>query len=147
MRSHSLRILSLVVVSCFAVLAVPARAGNPASSGVAVAFARVRLSDGVVTAFGGKGTKSVETGPIIGGVGIAVFFTGRYPKSLTRDQVVVQATAEADEAGEFAAANAIVAGASRDGISVTVNAWDTSSGAALDGYVFLTLFSGLDPED
>src|SRR5262245_34877353 len=108
MRSHSLRCLSLAVAFACAVLAVPAHAG-PATSGQAIGFARVRLSDGVVTAFGGKGTKEVSTGPT--GSGVIVFFDGRYPKKLAREQVVVQATAEADEAGQFAVANAIVADA------------------------------------
>jgi hypothetical protein len=145
MRSHSLRLLSVAVVSCFAVVAVPAHAGNTASAGVVVGFARVNLGDGTVSAFGGKGTRAVSTGPTLGGV--IVFLDGKYWKDLTRDQVVVQATAEAGSGSEFAVANAIVASATRDSISVTVNAWQWTAGgpAPVDGWVFLTVYSGLVP--
>jgi hypothetical protein len=144
MRSQSLRLLFFVVASFMAVVAVPAHAGNPASSGVAVGFARVRLSDGAVSAFGGKGTKSVTTGPTVGG--IIVFFDGSYPKKLGREQVVVQATAEAGGGGAFGVANAIVADADNHSISITVNAWESASHAALDGYVFLIVYAGVPPK-
>jgi hypothetical protein len=144
MRSHSLRCLSLAVALFCAVLAVPAHAGNPASSGIAVGFARVRLSDGSVSGFGGRGTKDVTTGPT--GTGVIVFFDGRYSKKLTREQVIVQATAEADESGQLAVANAIVADADNSHIVVTVNGWIAGTETQIDGYVFLTVYAGVAPE-
>lgn len=143
-RGRGFRLLCVAVLFGSAVAAAPAHAGGPSSAGVAIGFARVRLSDGVVSAFGGKGTKNADTGPT--GTGVIVFFDGRYPKNLTRDQVIVQATAEADEAGQHAVANAIVASASSDQIVVTVNAWESNSLDPVDGYVFLTVFAGVVPQ-
>jgi hypothetical protein len=145
MRNPSLRLVCVAVVSCLAV-AVPARASGPSISGVAVGFARVNLGDGSVAAFGGRGTRSVTTGPS-GGTGLIVFFNGVYPKKLTSAQVVVQATAEASEADQFAVANGIVASAGNDQIVVTVNGWIAGTQTPVDGYVFVTVFAGEPPKE
>ncbi len=145
MRSHSLRLLSLLVASSFVVLAAPARAGSPTTSGVAIGFARVKLDDGTVTAFGGKGTKTVTTGP--SGTGLVVSFNGSFPKNLTPEQVIVQATAEALEPDLLAVANGIVSLASKDQIVVTVNGWISGTAVPIDGYVFVTLYAGLPPKE
>ncbi|MFI5314975.1 MAG: hypothetical protein ACHQ6T_04695 [Myxococcota bacterium] len=138
-----MRLLCLAVVSCFAAVAVPAQAGSPGSGGVAVGFARVSLADGTVAAFGGRGTKTVTTGPNT--TGVIVFFSGKFPKNLASDQVVVQATAEAGDGGEFAVANALVVSATNSEIVVTVNGWIAGSETAYGGYVFLTVFAGTAP--
>jgi hypothetical protein len=145
MRSHSLRLLSLLVMSSFVFLATAAQAGGPATGGVAIGFARVKLDDGTVSAFGGKGTKSVTTGP--SGTGLLVSFTGKFPKNLTSDQVIVQATAEASDGQLLAVANGIVSLATKDQIVVTVNGWLAATATPIDGYVFLTLYAGVPPED
>jgi len=145
MRSRKLRSLCLVVASMLAIVAVPAHAGNPATAGVALGFARVRLADGVVSAFGGKGTSAVTTGPTSNG--LILSFEGRYPKTLTRDLVIAQATAEGDGDNPFALANAIVASANRDQIIVSVNGWKANSVDAFDGWVFVTLYAGVVPKE
>jgi hypothetical protein len=145
MRSHSLRLLSLLVVSSFVVLAAPAQAGSTATSGVAIGFARIKLGDMSVSAFGGKGTKSVTTG-LSGGTGVAVSFSGKFPKNLIPDQVIVQATAEAAEPDLLAVANAVVSLASATQIVVVVNGWIANTTTPVDGYVFVTLYSGLPPQ-
>jgi hypothetical protein len=145
MRSHSLRTLGLFVVCCLVLTAPPAHATGMASAGVALGFARVKLDDGTVSAFGGKGTIQVTTGPT--GTGLIVFFNGKYPKNISRELVVAQATAEGDDAGQFAVANAIVASATRDQISVTVNAWTSDTKAAVNGYVFVVLYAGVAPKN
>ena len=143
MRSHSLRLLSLLVASSLVVLAVPARAGTSASSGVAIGFARVNLGDGAVAAFGGKGTRSGVTGAS-GGSGLVVSFTGRFPKNLAPEQVIVQATAEA---GGLSVANAVVSLASQTQVVVDVNGWISGTGTPIDGWVFLTLYAGVPPAE
>jgi hypothetical protein len=145
MRSRSLSRSCAVVAFCLTALALPARASGPSVAGVAVAFARVNLADGTVTAFGGRGTRSVVTGPS-GGSGLIVLFSGRYPRNLTSAAVVVQATAEASEPDQFAVANAIVANASKDQIVVTVYGWTAGTQTPVDGYVFITLFLGEPPK-
>ena len=139
MRSFVVAVASLLVIA-----AMPAHAGGPASAGVAIGFARVNLDDGTVTSFGGKGTKGVTTGPTSNGV--IVFFDGRYPKDLVREMVLVHATAEADEANPFAVANAIVASANKDQISVTVNAWKSSTLEPANGNVFVILYAAVAPD-
>ncbi|HKC49851.1 MAG TPA: hypothetical protein VKF60_03595 [Myxococcota bacterium] len=108
---------------------------------MAIGFARVNLGDGAVAAFGGKGTKSVVTGSL-GGPGLVVSFTGKFPKNLAPEQVIVQATAEA--AG-LSVANAVVSLASQTQIVVNVNGWTSSTGTPIDGYVFLTIYAGVLP--
>jgi hypothetical protein len=141
---HGVRLLCVAVVFGAAVAAAPAQAG-PASAGVAVGFARVNLGDGTVSAWGGKGTKAVTTGPS-GGTGLIIFFDGKFPKDLTRDAVVVQATAEASEPDQFAVANAIVSTAASDQIVVTVNGWIAGTETPVDGYVFLTVWAATVPK-
>jgi len=134
----------LVLVSLLGFVAVPAH-GGPATAGTAVGFARVKLADGSITAFGGKGTKAVTTGPTSNG--IAIYFDGKYQKDITRDVVIAQASAEGDADHPFALANAIVSIATRDQIAVSVNGWNGDSADAFDGYVFVTLYMGLPPKD
>jgi hypothetical protein len=126
-----------------AILAAPAHAGGPSSAGVALGFARVKLADGSVTAFGGRGTRSVTTGPTSNS--LIVYFNGRYPKNITRDLVIAQATAEGDVDHTFALANAIVSIAGPGQIAVSVNAWNADSSATFDGYVFVTIYAGMPP--
>jgi hypothetical protein len=141
---RSLRSFCLAVGFVLATVAVPAHAGNSATAGVALGFARVSLADGSVTAFGGKGTQDVTTGPT--STGLIVYFNGRYPKNITRDLVIAQATAEGDADHALALANAIVSIAGRDQIAVSVNGWNGGSAAAFDGFVFVTLYAGVAPD-
>jgi hypothetical protein len=146
MRIRSLSRSCAVVAFCLVALALPARASGPSVSGVAVAFARVDLADGTVTAFGGRGTRSVATGPS-GGSGLIVLFNGTYPRNVTSASMIVQATAEGSEASPFAVANAIVANATKTQIVVTVNAWISGTQTPTDGIVFITLFAGEPPKN
>jgi hypothetical protein len=139
---RSLRSLSLVVAFVLATVAAPVRAGNLSTAGVAIGFARVNLGDGSVAAFGGRGTQDVTTGPT--STGLILYFNGRYPKAITRDVVIAQATAEGDADHPIALANAIVSIAGRDQIAVSVNGWNGAS--SFDGYVFVTLYVGLVPK-
>jgi hypothetical protein len=138
---RTLRSSYLALVSLLAIVAMPVQAGNLAAAGVALGFARVNLGDGTVSAYGGKGTQSVTTGP--GGGGIIVYFDGKYPKNITRELVIAQATAEGDADHPIALANAIVSIAGRTQIAVSLNGWNGAD--AFNGYVFVTLYSGLPP--
>ena len=111
MSSHSWRpSFAAVFVACL-VFAAPALAG-PASSGAAVGFARVNMADGAISALGGKGSKFVSSGPMVGEGIVTLFFAGRYPKNLGREQVVALASVEpVGEGCEFALANAVVSSA------------------------------------
>jgi hypothetical protein len=137
MRKLALCALTAMVVS----LAAPVQAG-PSTSGMSVAFARVELSDSdrTVTAFGGKGTKSVETG--VAGNGVLISFRGKYPKNLTTDMVLVQATAEASDGAEFTVANAIVSIVSPTQIVIAVKTYNPSTLAIVDGNVSVNVFVG-----
>ena len=140
MRSFVVAVASLLVIA-----AMPAHAGGPASAGVAIGFARVNLDDGTVTAFGGKGTQEVTTGPT--STGVIVFFNGKYPKDLAREMVVAHATPEATEDQQFAVANAIVVSASKAQVSVLVNAWKSSTLETAAGNVFVILYAAVEPKD
>jgi hypothetical protein len=146
MMSHSLRLLLLVVASSLAVVAMPAQAGSTATAGLAIGFARVNLGDGTVTAYGGRGTRSVTTGES-GGAGRIVSFSGKYAKNLTVDQVLVQATAEASDGEPLAVANAVVSLASATQIIITVHGWTAGTATPITGNVFLTVYSGLTPKE
>lgn len=137
MRKLALCALTAMVVS----LAAPVQAG-PSTSGMSVAFARIELSDSArtVTAFGGKGTKSVETG--MAGNGVLISFKGKYPKNLTTDMVMVQATAETGEGAEFAVANAVVAIVSSTQIVISVKTFNPSTLAVVDGNVSVAVYVG-----
>src|SRR5262245_57607534 len=98
------------VVAGFGVLflfaARPAVAG-PAKNGKAVAYAKVNLNDASVRSFGGKTSAAVGTLNSPGDVNVV--FTGKFPKGITIDQVIVQATCEY---GGFCVANGQVDAAS-----------------------------------
>ena len=143
-----LRFCSLAaVLATLAFAAAPTRAGNIGSNGVALGFARVHLDDAndpTVLSFGGKGTKSANVG-VSPGAGVIVLFAGRYPKNISPDSVIVQATAEG---GTAAVANGVVVTATNAQIVVGVNAFTSTTGAAItQGDVFVTVFAGSPPED
>ncbi|HXZ85153.1 MAG TPA: hypothetical protein VEI82_06660 [Myxococcota bacterium] len=146
MRS-SLRICSLVAIfASLAFGAAPALAGNIGASGVALAFARVHLSDAndpTVVSFGGRGTKTATVG-VSTGPGVIVLFAGRYPKTVSPDDVIVQATAEG---GATAVANAVVVSATSSQLVVGVSAFTSTTGSAItQGDVFVTVFAGSPPD-
>ncbi|HTO08678.1 MAG TPA: hypothetical protein VMR86_16645 [Myxococcota bacterium] len=142
---RTLRSSCLALVSLVAILAMPAHAGGPATAGVALGFARVNLGDGTVSAFGGKGTKTVTTGPT--STGLILYFNGKYPKNIVRELVIAQATAEGDVDHPVALANAIVSIANATQIAVSLNGWNADSADAFDGFAFVTLYAGVAPED
>ncbi|HTO69140.1 MAG TPA: hypothetical protein VMR31_04700 [Myxococcota bacterium] len=126
---------------------LPARAGNFAAAGVLVGFARVNLTADTVTVVtaGGHGTKFVTAGSS-GGSGMVVLFHGKFPKTLANSDVVVQATADANS-DEHAVANAVVTSVAQDLIVVTVNAFVSTTGAAVDGDVCVSVLAGRPPVD
>ena len=135
------------VLATLAFAAAPAHAGNIGSSGVALCFARVHLDDAndpTIVSFGGKGTKTAAVG-MSPGPGVIVLFAGRFPKNISPDSVIVQATAEG---GAAAVANGVVVTATNAQIVVGVNAFTSTTGAAVtQGDVFVTVFAGSPPED
>jgi hypothetical protein len=143
----SLRFWSLAAIAAtLAFAAAPARAGNVGASGVALGFARVHLADAndpTIVSFGGRGTRTASVG-MSPGPGVIVLFAGRYPKNIAPDDVIVQATAEG---GTAAVANAVVVTATNAQIVVGVNAFTSTTGAAItQGDVFVTVFAGSPPD-
>jgi len=135
-----------VFVAALALAAPAAHAGNIGASGVALGFARVHLADAndpTIVSFGGRGTRTASVG-MSPGPGVIVLFAGRYPKNIAPDCVIVQATAEG---GTAAVANAVVVTATNAQIVVGVNAFTSTTGAAItQGDVFVTVFAGAPPD-
>jgi hypothetical protein len=139
----SLRSLGLFLVSLAVVAAVPAHAGNPAGTGLAIASACVNLDTQTIVSFGGRGTHGATAGPT-GAVGVNVFFDGRYPKNLAETDLVVQATADGHDV--HAVANAVVSMASSSQIVVVVNEFTSNTGADIAGNVWVTVYLARVPD-
>jgi hypothetical protein len=127
----------LLALGISAVLGGTAMAG-PDRTGQSIAFARIDGATGDVTAVGGVGTKSAvgvrnSTGDYV------ITFTGRYPKTISAEKVVVQATAESFN---FGVANAVVQSVSATQITVEEFTWDSPVATEADNNCFLTLFLG-----
>jgi hypothetical protein len=129
---------SLVLVLGIAVgLGGTAMAG-PDRSGQSIAFARIDGASGNVTATGGVGTKSAA-GVRNSAGDYTITFTGHYPKTITVDQVVVNASAESLQ---FGVANAVVQSVSPTQIQVEEFTWSSPTETEVDNTCFLTLFLG-----
>jgi hypothetical protein len=127
----------LLALGISAVLGGTAIAG-PDRTGQSIAFARIDGPTGAVTAVGGAGTKSA-VGVRNSAGDYTITFTGHYPKTLTADKVVVNATAES---ASFGVANAIVQNVSSTQITVEIFTWDSPVATEVDNNCFLTLFLG-----
>ena len=132
------RALVIAAVAILSAAAQPALATDPSKSGVSVAFARVSTNDGTLKAFGGKGTTSAmgTTGEAGGAL---VTFTGKYPKTIDANKVVVQATCLS---GNYEAANAVVNSASSTQIDVLVYCWKSDTLLYTGDDAFVSVYIG-----
>jgi hypothetical protein len=133
------------VVATVAILFIATKpasaAANPQSKGgAAVAFAKLLVATNSVgvTTFGGKGTVAINE--LVTTPGSAdITFTGKYPKGLTADQVVLILTTEP---GEFGVANGQVVSASATQLVIHVTSFNATTGNAQSQPIFLTVFIG-----
>jgi len=121
------------------VSAVP---NSASKSGTAVAFAKVDLGAGTLLAFGGKGTKTAEIDDGLVFTYIDVRFTGKYPKNLVSNQVILNATAQSSTGVGYGVANATVLTVSSTELLVRVFGWKSDNLNTGAMQLFLTVFIG-----
>ena len=138
MQKFAAIIVALALIT--ATVSTPkALAGSPAKSGVASAFAKVNLAAGTLLTFGGKGTTSASVTDS-DSVGFAeVTFTGKYPKDLNTDKIVITATCESDNYG---VANAYAVSATSTQLVIGVYGWKSDSETYQGDRVFFSVFIG-----
>jgi hypothetical protein len=134
----------IAVITTFAVLTavMPTRsawAGSPAKSGVASAFAKVNIGAGGLLTFGGKGTTAAAVSSTDSNSYAEVTFTGKYPKDITSDKIVITATCESDNYG---VANAYVSSVSATQLVIGVYGWKSDTLEYQGDRVFFSVFIG-----
>ena len=136
------KLVSTVTICAVVAMFAPsplAIAGSPSKSGAAVAFAKVNLGTGNLVTFGGKGTKSASITDTDIGSYAEVTFTGKYPKDVTTDQIVINATCESDNYG---VANAFAVSATSTQLVIGVYGWESDTQTYQGDRVFFTVFIG-----
>jgi hypothetical protein len=136
-------VVALVVVAGMlrsgTVKASAPKPSHQSKSGVAVAYAKADILNQVVLSFGGKGTTAAEATSGDGLNFIEVTFTGKYPKDITADQVIINATAQTSF---FPVANAIVSDVNPTQLVVQVSAWVSNTQEGNGEIVFFTVYLG-----
>jgi hypothetical protein len=137
----------MAAFALFVVVAVAWGAVKPSAQskgGAAVAFAKANIAQSLVNGFGGKGTTFAQVSDVNVGQGeIELTFTGKYPKDITADTVIVNVTPEISVAS--CVANAFVNSASPTEIVIRVNVWRSDSLTPVAGGVFVTVYVGQTP--
>ena len=123
------------------VRAVSAPKGSSQSKGgAAVAYAKADIATQKILSFGGKGTTAATVSGGNSNAFINVTFTGKYPKGVTEDQVIINATAQSSD---FGVANAVVVSASSSQLVVEVSGWvSTNANSNVGETVFMSVFIG-----
>ena len=133
------------IVASVAILFIATKPASGAAipqskGGAAVAFAKLLVATNSVgvTTFGGKGTVAINE--LVTTPGSAeITFTGKYPKGLTADQLVLNVTTEP---GDFGVGSAQVVSVSPTKLVIHVTSWNSTTGAAQSQPIFLTVFIG-----
>jgi hypothetical protein len=113
---------------------------SASKSGAAVAYAKADILTQTVLSFGGKGTTAAAVSGGQSNSFIDVKFTGKYPKDVTVDQVIINATAQSSD---FGVANATVVSASPSQLVVEVSGWvSTNTDSNVGETVFMSVFLG-----
>jgi hypothetical protein len=113
---------------------------SASKSGAAVAYAKADIASQTILSFGGKGTLAAAVSGGSSNAFIDVKFTGKYPKDITVDQVIVNATAQSSD---FGVANAIVQSASPSQLVVEVSGWvSTNTDSTAGETVFMSVYLG-----
>jgi hypothetical protein len=143
MRKFLMTVVALaIVVVMFRAGSVKAAAVKPSAqskSGAAVAYAKVDLLAGSLLSFGGKGTTSAVISDSSVSNWVDVTFTGKYPKDVTEDQVIINATCQSDDYG---VANAQVISVSSSQLVIEVYGWVSDTEESNGEKVFFTVFLG-----
>ena len=144
MRKVLVTVVTLMIVAAAVVWAASNQfKPSPQSlSGVAVAFAKADIGTGDLLSFGGKGTTEAtitDRNPTSGE--IQVTFTGKYPKNITKDNIILNATHESSSTFGVVA-DAFAYEASPTQIVIIVGEWETDTLAAVADRVFLTVYVG-----
>ena len=121
-----------------AAMVQPAVAG-PAKTGKSVAFASVDTGTGMLATFGGKGTTSATSSAGLGPGCALVNFVGRYPRTITPNQIVLEATAQT---GDFGVASAQAGTVSPTEIDIQVCSWVSNTLSGSPEQVFVNVFIG-----
>ena len=141
MKKWIAMVASLVIAS--AVLNTHAGTPNSSSkSGAAVAFAKVNLYTGSLLAFGGKGTATATLSATDSNGWAEVTFTGKYPKDISADQVIITATCQTYNYG---VANAYVSSVSSTQLVIGVYGWKSDTTSYQGDSVFFSVFIGQQP--
>jgi hypothetical protein len=144
MRRYIGIVIALVTVAAVfqaeSVKAAAAKRSSQSKSGMAVAYAKANIGTGTILSFGGKGTTAAEVTAANLSQDIWITFTGKYPKDITTNQVILNATAQAHDYG---VANARVYTANPTQIEVAVSGWISDNTSSSSGEtVFLAVFLG-----
>ncbi len=140
MRHVPQRLLFLAIggILSLATTAGATTVASESKKGVAEAYATVVTNSTTVLDFGGKRATGASTSSC--GVGCAlVTFTGNFPTDITLNNVVLNSTT--NNQGSFATV-AIPDAASPTLIAVAVLNFVTTTGAAADAFVSVTVFVG-----
>jgi hypothetical protein len=118
----------------------PAKPSSQSKSGVAVAYAKANIGTLSLLSFGGKGTTSAAvTGGVISNY-VDITFTGKYPKDITADQVILNATAKSYD---FGVANTEVVSVNPTQLVISVSGWISTNTVTHSGEtVFVTVYMG-----
>ena len=143
MRKFITTVVALVIVAAMfragSVKAAGVKPSSQSKSGAAVAYAKASISTGSILSFGGKGTTSAVVSGTDSNSYVDVTFTGKYPKDITEDQVIINATAQSSDYG---VANTVVISATSSQLVVEVSAWVSDTEVANGETVFLTVHLG-----
>jgi len=144
MRKLITTVIALVMVAAMfhagSVKAASAKPSSQSKSGVAVAYAKADIGTKSILSFGGKGTTSAAVSGGDSNHYINVTFTGKYPKDINTDQVIVNATAMSKDYG---VANAYAAAANQTQLVIVASGWiSTNTVVGSQETVFLTVFIG-----
>ncbi|HUI05957.1 MAG TPA: hypothetical protein VL486_03015 [Verrucomicrobiae bacterium] len=144
MRKITTTVAALVMAAAMLQVARAERArrvppSRQSKSGVAVAYAKAYIGGPTLLSYGGKGTTSAAITDSDTNSFVNITFTGKYPKDLTLDEVIVNTPCQSLDYG---VANGNVVSATSTQIDVEVYGWVSESGAANGETVFVTLFLG-----
>lgn len=132
-------VAAVVVWGAGAAKVAAAKPSSQSKSGIAVAYAKVDIADEVLLSFGGKGTTAAEVTFGDSNSFAIVQLTGKYPKDITSDQVIVSATAEFDC---FCVATAGVLSANPTQLLVEADSFRSATQDGVGGNVYLTVYLG-----
>jgi hypothetical protein len=110
---------------------------STSKSGVAIACAKVNIATASVLGFGGKCTTAAVASGGDSNAYTFVTFTGKYPKDISTNNVIINLTTKANNYG---VANGYIWTANATQLVIEVDGWISDTLAAGNETVFLTVF-------